>query len=110
MGLLEQVLLTEELCKKDGTMGGALMFAASGSECLHHFGEKALKEKFLPMVTEGKIKSGAALRESTYDYDITTLATTAERDGENFIINGTKPYVYNAGQAGFYVVLAQTDP
>jgi acyl-CoA dehydrogenase len=57
LGFLENVLMAEELCRKDATMGGALMLAGYGAECLLRPGSRELKEAFIPPVTLGKMTS-----------------------------------------------------
>ena len=109
MGIVEDCLIAEELCRNDSTMGSVLTLAAFGSECIHRFADEALKEKFLPLVAEGDILAGAALVETDRGDDLTTIETTALRDGDEWVLNGSKRYVINGGAAGFYVVLFRTD-
>jgi alkylation response protein AidB-like acyl-CoA dehydrogenase len=108
MGLFEACLIAEELCRKDSTMGSALMLSALGAECLHRFGSDAMKAAYLPKVAEGEILAGAAFSETARGDDFGTLDTTAVRDGDEWVINGVKNYVVNGGNAGFYVVLCRT--
>ncbi len=109
MGVFEECLIAEELCRKDSTMGSVLTLASFGSECIHRFAERALKEKFLPLVAEGNMLTGAALAETDCGDDLTVLETTAVREGDEWIVNGTKLHVINGGAAGFYIVLCRTD-
>ena len=110
LGLLENVLLAEELCRRDSSMGCALLLSSYGSECLLRFSSTALKQKFLPAIAEGRMLSAAALKEHANDYNITGIAATAVVQDDEYIINGVKPYVINAGNAGCYLVLCRTDP
>jgi alkylation response protein AidB-like acyl-CoA dehydrogenase len=109
MGLLEGVLIAEEFSRKDSSIGGALMLAGFASECLLRHGADELKEAFLPKVAEGEILSSGTFGESHHTYDIADISTTATRQGEEWVINGTKPAVINGGKAGFYVVLCRTN-
>jgi alkylation response protein AidB-like acyl-CoA dehydrogenase len=68
-----------------------------------------LKEAFLPKVAEGEVLSSGAFGESHHTYDIADISTIATRQGEEWVINGTKPAVINGGKAGFYVVLCRTN-
>ena len=63
MGLLEQVLVAEEFCKKDSTLGMAILFSAYAAECICRFGNAALKEKWLPRIVNGEACSTGALYE-----------------------------------------------
>jgi len=109
LGMLENVLIAEEFCSKDSTIGSALVLAGYGSECILRFGSEALKIKWLTPVAEGKILSAAAFTEPGRGSDITALDTSALRTGEKWVINGTKNFITNGGRAGFYCVLCQTD-
>jgi alkylation response protein AidB-like acyl-CoA dehydrogenase len=109
LDVLDNVLLAEEFCRKDSTIGSALMLSAFGSEGLLRFGSNELKKKYLPKVAEGKMLSGAAYSEPDTDAAFDRLNTTAVKDNDEWIINGEKTYVLNAGMAGFYCVLCQTD-
>ena len=73
------------------------------------FGSKELKQRFLPPVAEGQIISGGAFTEPSRGPDISSLDTTAVRDGNEWVINGTKTFITNGGLAGFYSVMCQTD-
>lgn len=73
MGLFEYVLLAETFCRKDSTLGTALMFSAYATECVLRFGDKDLKEKFLPPVVDGQLISTGAFTEPGQGYDITQI-------------------------------------
>lgn len=109
LGILENVIIAEEFCSTDSTIGSALILAALGSECILRFGSEELKRKFLPPVAEGQMLSASAFTEPGRCSDLSFLDTTAVRDGDEWIINGTKTFVPNGGRAGFYCVLCQTD-
>jgi alkylation response protein AidB-like acyl-CoA dehydrogenase len=108
MGLLESVLIAEEFCRKDSSIGGALTLSGFASECLLNFGGDELKAGFLPGLAEGEVLSGGAFFETAHGMDLSDVSTTAIRQGEEWIIDGKKNHVINGGQAGFYVVLCRT--
>ncbi len=110
LGVLENIIIADEFCSRDSSIGSAVILANFASECVLRFGSDALKEKFLPPVAEGKMLSSGAFTEPDHGSDITVMNTTAEKEGDNWIINGTKTFITNGGLAGFYVVLCQTDP
>ncbi len=110
LGMLENALLAEELCRKDSGMGGALMLAGYGAECLLRFGENGLNEQFLTRVARGEILSGGAFYEPDSGSDLSAVSTSAVKDGQEWVINGEKTYVINGGKAGIYIVLCRTDP
>ena len=110
LGVLENILIAEEFCSRDSSIGAALILANFASECVLRFGSDELKEKFLPPVAEGKILSAGAFTEPDHGSDITFMDTTAEKDGDQWVINGSKIFISNGDIAGFYCVLCQTDP
>ena len=101
--------MVEEFCRRDSSIGAALMLADFASENILRFGDDAQKEKYLPPVTEGRTLSGGAITEPDHGSDITSLSTTAVREGDEWVINGTKTFITNAGLAGHYVVICQTN-
>jgi alkylation response protein AidB-like acyl-CoA dehydrogenase len=109
MGCLENILIMEEFCRRDSTIGSAVILSGFASENVLHFGSDALKEKFLPGVAEAKFLSAGAFTEPDHGSDITFMNTTAVKDGDEWVINGTKTFITNGGMAEFYVVLCQTD-
>jgi len=110
MGLLENVLVGEAFCRKDSTLGAALMFTGYASECLVRFGDETLKKKFLPQVMSGHAISTGAFSEPNQSEDIRHIHTTAVKNSDNWQITGKKTRVPFGGTAGFYVVLCRTEP
>jgi alkylation response protein AidB-like acyl-CoA dehydrogenase len=109
LGVLENILVAEAFCRKDSSIGAALILAGFASECILRFGSEALKETFLPRVAAGKALSAGAFTEPDHGSDITCMSTTAEKDGGEWLVNGTKMFITNGSNAGFYTVLGQTD-
>jgi alkylation response protein AidB-like acyl-CoA dehydrogenase len=109
LGVLENIIIADEFCARDSGIGSAIILSSFASECILRFGSDELKQKFLPPVAEGQMLSGGAFTEPGHGSDITFLDTTAERDGDEWIINGTKTFITNGGLAGFYSVMCQTD-
>ncbi len=110
LGVLENILIAEAFCERDSSIGAALALSSFASECILRFGSDELKQKFLPPVAEGKMLSGGAFTEPDHGSDITRMNTEALRDGDEWVINGTKTFITNGGIAAFYSVLCQTDP
>ena len=109
LDMLDNVLLAEEFCRKDSTIGCALMLAGAASECLLRYGSTELKEKYLPQVAEGEMLCGGAFAEPHADPAFNTLNTVAVKDGAKWVINGEKSFVLNGSMAGFYCVLCKTE-
>ncbi|BBO85951.1 acyl-CoA dehydrogenase [Desulfosarcina ovata subsp. sediminis] len=111
LGVMENIMVAEEFCKGDSSVGACLLLAGFASEIVLHFGSDSQKETWLPKVAEGEVLSCGAFTEPDHGSDITTMATTAVKDGDTWVINGAKVFITNGGpMAGFYCVLCQTDP
>lgn len=111
MKVFENILVCEELCRGDSTIGLCIAIADFASEIILHFGSEAQKAEWLPKVAEAEVLSCGAFTEPDHGSDITTVETTAVKEGDEWVINGSKIFITNSGSlAGFYVVLCQTDP
>ena len=111
MGVMENILVAEALCAGDSTVGACLILADFASEIVLHFGSEEQKQTWLPKVAEGEVLSCGAFTEPDHGSDITSLDTVAVKDGDHWVINGSKIFITNGGPlAGFYSVLCQTDP
>lgn len=110
LGCFEAILVVEELCRRDSTIGSTIALASFASEIVLHYADDETKEKYLPPVAEGRMLSAGAFTEPDHVQDITVMDTTAHKDGNQWVVNGTKTFVTNGGMAGFYCVLCLTDP
>ncbi|HKQ07600.1 MAG TPA: acyl-CoA dehydrogenase family protein [Blastocatellia bacterium] len=88
-----------------------LMFAMQGlgSFPVTIAGDDALKRRWLPRVKSGAAIAAFAITEPDAGSDVSALKTTARRDGDSYVIEGTKTFISNAGLADFYTVFAKTD-
>lgn len=80
-----------------------------GSQGIVIDGTEEQKRNYLPRLAAGEIVGAFALTEPESGSDAGSLRTTARRDGDHFILNGTKRYITNAPQAGLFTVFARTD-
>jgi acyl-CoA dehydrogenase len=81
-----------------------------GSQGIVLDGSEEQKRKYLPKLASGEIVGSFALTEPDAGSDAASLRTTAIRDGDHYVINGTKRYITNAPQAGLFTLMARTDP
>src|SRR5207245_2657974 len=84
--------------------------ASVGSEPITLFGSEAQKRRWLPGMAAGKLLGAFALTEPEAGSDAAHLQTSARRRNGVYVLNGTKTFITNAGQAGLYVVMAATQP
>ena len=109
LGSLEDILVIEELCRGDSSIGSAVALSSFASELIVHYGSNEMKEKFIPEVAEGRMLSAGAFTEPDHGSDITSVDTTAVKEGDEWVVNGGKTFITNGGLAGFYSVMCQTD-
>jgi len=110
LGVLENVLIVEEFCRRDSGIGTALALCDFSSEIIMRHGSKEQKERFLSAVARGKMISAGAFTEPNHGSDITVMDTTAVKKDDRWVINGTKTFITNGTLADFYIVLCQVDP
>ena len=109
-GAFEMSIVVEELSKACG--GIALAYAASGLGTIPIilFGSDEQKKEWLPRLASGEILAAFALTEPNAGSDAAAIITKAEPDGDDYVLNGTKQWITNGGEAEIYTVIAQTDP
>ena len=108
-GCLELCLVVEELSRV--CSGVAVSYAASALGCftLMDYGTEEQKQKYLPDIAAGNKLTAFALTEPTAGSDASAIRTTAEKVEGGYILNGTKQFITNGGEAGLYTVIALTD-
>ncbi len=108
-GILDNCVAVEQLAQ--ACIGVATSFAASGLGAypILLYGSEELKQTYLPQIASGKRLAAFGLTESGAGSDVSGIKTTAVRDGDHYILNGTKQWITNGGEAEIYSVLAITD-
>ena len=109
-GVFGLVLVIEELCKVDGGISLALAATALGTFPILLGASEEQKKKYLPDIASGKKLAAFGLTEPEAGSDATAMRTTAKKDGNFYILNGTKCFITNAGEAETYTVFAKTNP
>jgi butyryl-CoA dehydrogenase len=107
-GIFELCLVVEELSRV--CSGVAVSYAASGlgTITLLQYGSEEQKRKYLPDIAAGRRLAGFALTEEMAGSDPGGMKTTAQRTGDGYILNGTKRFITNGGEAEIYTVIALT--
>jgi acyl-CoA dehydrogenase len=110
LDMAEEVLIAFELGRTSpafrsliGTNNGI------GSQGLIMDGTEAQKQRYLPRLAAGELVSAFALTEPDAGSDAASLKTSARREGDHYVLNGTKRFITNAPQAGLFTVMARTD-
>ena len=109
-GCMENCVAVEELSRY--CLGVSASYAASflGAFPILLYGSDAQKEKYLPSIASGETLAAFALTESASGSDAASITTRAVRDGDHYVLNGSKQWITNGGEAGIYSVIAITDP
>ena len=108
-GVLELVLVVEELSRVDGGIALCLAGTALGTYPILLMGNDEQKKKFLPALARGEKLAAFALTEADAGSAATDMKTTAEKDGDSYVLNGSKCFITNGGEAEIYTVMAVTD-
>src|SRR6476469_7162659 len=108
-GTLVLQMAVEEIAKACASSALILMVQELGTLPIQLFGSDELKQRLLPRCASGEWSPAFALSEPEAGSDPASMRTHAVRDGDEWVINGTKNWITNAGVADFYVVFAVTD-
>src|SRR6202453_3746210 len=108
-GTLMLNMAVEEIAKVDASCALILMIQELGTLPIQLFGSDELKERFLPRCASGEWSPAFALSEPEAGSDPAGMKTAAVKDGDEWVINGTKNWISNLGVADFYIVFAVSD-
>jgi alkylation response protein AidB-like acyl-CoA dehydrogenase len=109
-GFMEHSLICEEFWAVDAGMGQAISSATFGSEIIQLFGTEDQKMDILPKLVAGEAMIGTAITEPDAGSDAAGVSTTAVKEGDEWVINGTKMFITNGTIADYIMVYALTDP
>ncbi|HET6374061.1 MAG TPA: acyl-CoA dehydrogenase family protein [Candidatus Polarisedimenticolia bacterium] len=108
---LSTCLVMEEIARVCASTAVTLsVHNSAASAPIVRFGSQRQKEKYLPRMATGEMIGGFALTEPGCGSDAAALATRATRQGDRFILNGTKSWITNAHVGGVFVLMAVTNP
>ncbi|MFC2051779.1 acyl-CoA dehydrogenase family protein, partial [Chloroflexota bacterium] len=108
-GCLDLCLIVEELSRVCSGVAVSYAVTALGSFALLEYGTEEQKQKYLPDIASGKRLTAFALTEPTAGSDASAIRTTAEKVSGGYLLNGTKQFITNGGEAEIYTVIALTD-
>jgi alkylation response protein AidB-like acyl-CoA dehydrogenase len=107
---LTNAIIAEELFAADPGIGLSIQSAAFGADAIIGFGSEAQKEEYLEPVATGDAIMGTAISEPDTGSDVSSVSTQARKDGDEWVINGTKMWITNGSVGDYFVVLCETDP
>ena len=102
-------MIFEEISKGFMSLSGAIGTHHILTYVLTHYGTKEQKQRFLPDLAAGRKRGGLALTEPGVGSDVANLQTTATKDGEEYVLNGTKMFITNGRYGDTFCLLARTD-
>ncbi|MDQ7772829.1 MAG: acyl-CoA dehydrogenase family protein [Elusimicrobiales bacterium] len=108
-GIMDMCVVTEELSRACGAIALGYASSALGALPIMISGSEEQKKKYLPEIASGRKLAAFCLTEAGAGSDATAIQTTARKEGDKYILNGTKQWITNAGEAEIYTVIAMTD-
>ena len=109
LGYLEAALIMEEFWRVDPGCG-CILLAAFGTELIQNFGTEEQKRKYIPPIPQGKAIMGAAITEPDAGSDIFGVTASGVKEGEAYVLNGTKMFITNGSIADYLAVYCLTNP
>jgi acyl-CoA dehydrogenase len=111
MDFVSYILAIEELSKVSAVVGVILSVHTSvGTNPIMYFGNEEQKNRYLPKMASGEYLGAFCLTESSSGSDAGALKTRAVKDGDHYVLNGSKMFITNGGEADVYIVFASTNP
>jgi alkylation response protein AidB-like acyl-CoA dehydrogenase len=107
---LDMMIIIEELFAVDPGIALSIVSTSFGTEAIVGHGTEEQKEEYLEPVARGEAITGAAISEPHAGSDVSAISTRAEKDGDEWVINGNKMWITNGTVADYVVMLCQTDP
>ena len=111
LSLSQEVAVVQELCRASPSFRSIIGTTVGvGGKTIAVDGTQAQKDRYLPQIAEGRLIVSFCLTEPDSGSDAAGLRTTAQRDGDDWIINGSKRFISNAPTAGLFSVMARSEP
>ncbi|MGM0752937.1 MAG: acyl-CoA dehydrogenase [Bacillota bacterium] len=111
MDFTSYIIAIHELSKVSATIGVILSVHTSvGTNPILYFGNEEQKQKYLPKLATGEYLGAFCLTEPSAGSDAKSLKTKAEKRDDHYVLNGSKVFITNGGEADTYIVFAATDP
>ncbi|HEX9994796.1 MAG TPA: acyl-CoA dehydrogenase family protein [Acidimicrobiales bacterium] len=105
-----QAIMVEELARVDASTSLMMLISKLGMIPVINWGSEHLKRTYLPRIASGESQASYCLSEPDAGSDVASMKTRAVRDGDSYVITGTKYWITNAGISDVYTVFAKTDP
>ena len=108
--MVTQAIMAEELARGCASTSVTMLISKLGMLPVMNFGSEELKLAYLPRVATGEIQTSYCLSEADAGSDVASMRCRAVRDGDEYVLNGSKYWITNSGVSDTYTVFASTDP
>ncbi|UPV72888.1 acyl-CoA dehydrogenase family protein [Halorussus limi] len=110
MDTLSAIVVTEELWRADPGIGSAIGSRGFGSNMIRKYGDEWMKEEWLTRIASGESACCSCISEPAHGSNVAGIETRAEKDGDEYVINGNKMWITNGTVADVAVVMTKTSP
>jgi alkylation response protein AidB-like acyl-CoA dehydrogenase len=108
--MVTQAIMAEEIARGCASTSVTMLISKLGMLPVMNFGSEELKQQYLPRIARGEIQASYCLSEADAGSDVAGMRARAVRDGDDYILNGSKYWITNAGVSDTYTIFASTDP
>jgi alkylation response protein AidB-like acyl-CoA dehydrogenase len=108
--MVTQAIMAEELARVCASTSVTMLISKLGMLPVMNWGSDELKRKYLPRVATGEAQASYCLSEADAGSDVAAMSARAVRDGDSYVITGSKYWITNAGISDTYTIFAKTDP
>jgi alkylation response protein AidB-like acyl-CoA dehydrogenase len=108
--MVTQAIAIEEIARGCASTAVTVLISKLGMLPIMNFASEEIKHAYLPRVAKGEIQASYCLSEADAGSDVASMSCRAERDGDDYILNGSKYWITNSGVSDVYTVFAKTDP
>jgi alkylation response protein AidB-like acyl-CoA dehydrogenase len=105
-----QAIMVEELARVCASTSVTMLISKLGMMPIFNWGSEKLKQAYVPRVASGSAQASYCLSEADAGSDVAAMRCRAVRDGDDYVLSGTKYWITNAGASDIYTVFAKTDP
>jgi len=105
-----QAIMVEELARVCASTSVTMLISKLGMMPIFNWGTEDLRKKYVPRVASGEAQASYCLSEADAGSDVAAMRCRAVRDGDDYVLSGTKYWITNAGASDLYTVFAKTDP
>jgi alkylation response protein AidB-like acyl-CoA dehydrogenase len=105
-----QAIMVEELSRACASTSLMMLISKLGMIPVMNWGSDQLKGKYIPKIAAGESQASYCLSEADAGSDVASMSTRAVKDGDDYVISGSKYWITNAGISDLYTVFAKTDP